>query len=218
MDNAPLYHPYLGCAVTLIGGGGIGSNLLPLLVKCGPTRLTIWDDDIAKPVNLAQQQFRALDIGQSKAEILARAAVEMDPNLRVVYKVARFRQGSHLGGLVISGVDSMESRHVIFDEVCRQSGQVALFVDGRISRRSNEWVELYFIDPKKESEVEYYREWLYENEGGEPKAPRPTKLSAHTPILLAGLFGAGMARWVHEGRHPLKVTLDASTFTLLAFW
>ncbi len=218
MDEVPLYHNYLDCHVTLIGGGGIGSNLLPLIVRCGPSRLTIWDDDIAKQVNLAQQQFMALEIGKPKAEILARTAVKMNPALSVVYKTARFERGYHLDDLVISGVDSMESRRLVFDEVCRQSERVALFVDGRLSRSSNEWAELYFIDPKKEGEVEFYREWLYTEEEAVPKEPRPTKLSAHTPMLLAGLFGAGMARWVHEGRHPLKVTLDASTFTLLAFW
>lgn len=217
MDN-PIYVPYLGQPVTLIGAGGIGSNLLPLLVKCGPSSLTIWDDDVVKPVNLAQQQFSYSDIDAWKAACLARKVLYMDPSLGVEFRLKRFMPGYVLDGVVVSGVDSMESRQVIFDEVCRQSERVALFIDGRLSRSANEWAELYFIDPKRADEVEFYREWLFTDEEAGPQGPRPTKISAHTPILLAGLLGAGLARWVHEGRHPLKVTMDAATFTLDVYW
>jgi hypothetical protein len=167
---------------------------------------------------LAQQNFKYADIDQPKVEVTAREALAMNPELCVETQRRRFMSGDHLDGLVIAGVDSMQSRHIVFREVCRQADKVDLFIDGRLSRSSNEWVELYFIDPKKDDEVEYYREWLFdEAEVGDP-GPRPTKLSAHTPILLAGLVGAGLARWVHEKRHPWKVTLDASTFTLDVFW
>lgn len=218
MEENPLYHRYISQPVTLVGAGGIGSNLLSLLVKCGPTRLTIWDDDLVKPVNLAQQQFKFADIGELKASILAREALEMNPDLHVFVPLARFEAGCNLDGLVIAGVDSIKSRHTIFDEVCRQAERVTLYIDGRLSRTSNEWVELYFIDPKKKDEVEFYREWLFDEKEMGPPGPRPTKLSAHTPILLAGFLGAGLARWIHEGRHPLKVTCDASTFTVIPYW
>jgi hypothetical protein len=218
VDEKILYNQYLTCPVTLIGAGGIGSNLLALLVKCGPTQLTIWDNDLVKPVNLAQQQFKAADVGESKAEVLAYTARTLDPTLTVVSKTRRFSHRNRLDGLVIAGVDSVKSRHHIFGAVMRQAERVSLFIDGRLSRQSNEWVELYFIDPKKDDEVECYREWLFDKaEVGDP-GPRPTKLSAHTPILLAGLLGTVLARWVHENRHPWKVTMDASSFTLDAFW
>jgi len=216
-DSAPLYRKYLNCPVTFVGAGGIVSNLLGLIVKCGPTHLTIWDDDIVQPVNLAQQDFLYDDIGEYKADVLAYKASQLDPELMVNHIERRFAQGDRLDGIVVAGVDSMGSRRIIFDKVCQQAEQVPLFIDGRLSRKWNEFVDLYFIDPKRPDEVEFYREWLFEDGEVEPKGPRPKKLSAHTPILLAGLVGAVLARWVHEGRHPLKVTLDASTFQLETF-
>jgi hypothetical protein len=217
-EEKPLYSNHLDCDVTLVGAGGIGSNLLPLIVRCGPRHVTVWDPDVVKPVNLAAQNFKYADIGCSKVGAITRLASAINPDLPIVYKKRRFSNRNRLDGLVIAGVDSMQSRRTIFSAVCRQADRVDLFIDGRLSRSSPEWVELYFIDPKKENEVEAYREWLYaDNEVG-PKGPRPKQLSAHTPILLAGLLGAGLARWVHERRHPWKVTLDASTFTLAAYW
>ncbi len=217
-EEKPLYTNYLDCNVTLVGAGGIGSNLLPLIVRCGPRQVTIWDPDTVKPVNLAAQNFNYADIDKPKVSAIARVAWAINPNLPIDFKKRRFSNRNRLDGLVIAGVDSIQSRRTIFDAVCRQKDKVDLFIDGRLSRSSHEWVELYFIDPKKENEVEAYREWLdYDNEVGQ-KEPRPKKLSAHTPILLAGLLGTGLARWVHEKRHPWKVTLDASTFTLTAFW
>jgi hypothetical protein len=218
-DSSESYYAnYLNCPVVMVGAGGIGSNLLPLIVKCGPEKLTILDDDVVKPVNLAQQQFAVSDVGEAKAIVLARQAAAINPEICVTAMRVRVDAGCYLDGIVISGVDSMKSRRVIFDEVNRQKDRVRLFIDGRLSRKSNEWVELYFIDPKLDDEVEYYREWLFTDEEAGPPGPRPTKLSAHTPIMLAGLLGTGLARWVHEGCHPLKVTFDGSTFTLDMYW
>jgi hypothetical protein len=214
LEENVLYQRYLDCTVHLIGVGGIGSNLVPLLVRCGPRQLVVWDDDIVMPVNLAQQNFPRSAVGKSKADVMRDEALRLNPLLKVSSMRRRFSDTDELDGLVIAGVDSMRSRRLVFDEVCRQADKVTLFIDGRISRSSNEWVELYFIDPKREDEVAFYREWLYSDEEVGPQGPRPQKLSAHTPILLAGFVGTVLARWVHEGRHPLKVTLDAPIFTL----
>jgi hypothetical protein len=217
-DTETLYHPYLNCNVHLIGAGGIGSNLLPLLVRCGPRRLTIWDDDDVAAVNLAQQNFVYNDIGRSKARVLEEKALDMDPSLSTKSMKCRVTASTpRLDGLVVAGVDSIKGRHEIFDAVRRQADHIDLFIDGRLSRSRNEWAEVYFIDPKRDDDVGNYRGLLYDEREMMPQGPRPTKLSAHTPIMLAALAGTGLARWVNEKRHPWKVTWDGLTFTLVAY-
>ncbi|HVV39408.1 MAG TPA: ThiF family adenylyltransferase [Candidatus Paceibacterota bacterium] len=218
-NKPPLFYPdRLGHSVVLVGAGGIGSILLPLLVKCGPRRITIWDDDTVEPVNLAQQGFDAEDIGELKVRALAHRAGAINPDLeiRAVHE-RRFTQDDLLDGVVVAGVDSMKSRRAIFSAVRRQADRVPLFIDGRLSRKFNEYLVVYFIDPSSREEVELYESTFFDDSEVE-KVPRPEKLSAHTPILLAGFIGAGLARWIGDGRHPWKVTCDAVSMHVESYW
>lgn len=216
-DTSDLYPQHLPLPVVLVGAGGIGSNLLPVLVKCGTRRLDIWDDDRVEPVNLQAQHFNFADIGHLKCSVLARSALALNPRLVVKMHARRFVAHDSLDGVVIAAVDSMQSRAVIFEAVVRQRERVPLFIDGRLSRTFNEWFELYCIDPRSEEEVAYYREWLY-TDGEALHEPRPTTLSAHTPILLSGVVGALMARWLRDGSHPVKVTFDATVLHAEQVW
>lgn len=212
-----LYPDRLGYPVVMIGAGGIGSIVLPLLVKCGPRKITIWDDDIVEPVNLAQQGFDSADVGFPKASVLARRAAAINPNIRKTSYLFVFEEEDALDGIVIAGVDSMKSRRAIFKAVRRHADHVPLMIDGRLSRKYNEFIDLYFIDPTSAEEMEAYEESLFDDSEVE-KVPRPETLSAHTPILLAGFIGAGLARWVSDGRHPWKVTHDAVSMHTEAYW
>lgn len=209
MNDTPLYVDYLQNPVTLIGAGGIGSNLAPLIAKLGVSHLTVWDDDIVEPVNLAMQHFGPADLGLSKADVVAREVRRLNPAIDIEVKKERFAKGAHLDGFVIAAVDSMQSREQIIEEVVWQCESIPLFLDGRFDRQYNEFVDLYAVDPKDAEEVRRYRAALFPDSMA-LNAPRPAKISAHTPYLLAGLIGCVLARFVHEGRHPWKVTFDGS--------
>lgn len=59
--------------VTVIGAGGIGARLVPLLVKAlsPQDHIDILDFDIVGPENLNRQNFAHCDLGRYKAEVLA---------------------------------------------------------------------------------------------------------------------------------------------------
>ncbi len=209
MNEKTLYTNYLRAPVTLVGAGGIGSNVAPLLAKLGVERLTVYDDDVVEPVNLAMQNFGPEDLGKSKAAVVGRSVTRLNPQVELDLRLRRFAQGDLLDGFIIAAVDSMQSREVVFDEVMRQRERIPLFIDGRFDRRFNEFVDLYAVDPKNEDDVKRYRGCLF-SDSAAFSAPRPEKISAHTPYVLAGLIGCIIARFVHEGRHPWKVTFDGT--------
>lgn len=208
------YRDYLKRPLVLIGAGGIGSNLAPLLAKVGAPHLTIWDDDTVEPVNLAMQHFAPGDIGRFKAEVVAQRVRELRPEMGVSVHTRRFVQEDDVDGIVISAVDSMQSRRAVFEAVLRARSRVPLLIDGRFDRQYNEFIDVYATDPSVAWEVELYRGWFFDDAEAS-KAPRPEKLSAHTPYLLAGLVGQILARWVEGGRRPVKATLDATTCTMV---
>ena len=218
--DVSLYRQYLNYPVVLIGAGGIGSNLLPTLVKAGPKCLSIWDDDHVEPVNLAQQNFNQDEIGMPKCIALAHKAQQINPAISIIVHNKRVAVDDWLDGIVISGVDSMESRKAIFAAV-RQSDQwphqVSLYIDGRLSRKYHEICEFYCINPQDPWEVEAYYESLFD-ESLAPKEPRPDKLAAQTPQVLAGLITQSLSKWVHKERRPWKVTWDGSTMHAQAYW
>lgn len=61
--------------VLSIGAGGIISQIAPTLVRKGIGAITLLDDDLVEPTNLNRQRFYIYDVGENKAEALARNLV-----------------------------------------------------------------------------------------------------------------------------------------------
>lgn len=194
--------------VVLIGGGGIGSHALPVLVQAGPARLTVVDDDVFKDVNRQLQLFPHARLGSPKADVLVEEARRLNPALDAQALYQRITASSSLDGVVVAGVDLMESRSAIFEAVLSCREQVKLYIDGRLSRANPGYAELFAIDPSDEQEIAAYKGWLFPDTTG-PRASAPEGIAAHGPHALAALIGAVLSRWVIDGRHPWRVTFDA---------
>lgn len=55
--------------VTVVGAGGLGSAILPLLAGAGVGELTVWDPDLVSVTNLHRQTLYSMhDVGQAKAQ------------------------------------------------------------------------------------------------------------------------------------------------------
>jgi hypothetical protein len=70
--------------VLLIGGGALGSPVAELLVRAGVTHLTVVDGQRLEVGNLVRHTLTMDELGQSKAEALARRLNAASPNARVV--------------------------------------------------------------------------------------------------------------------------------------
>jgi adenylyltransferase/sulfurtransferase len=131
--------------VAVVGAGGIGSAVIPVLAGAGVGKLTIIDDDVVDRSNLQRQPiFRNDQIGQAKSVLAAAFARALNPYVeteaiqqRLTADNARALLGGH--DLVLDGCDNFATRLVVGDTLTRLriplvsaaavmfQGQVALF-------------------------------------------------------------------------------------------
>jgi molybdopterin/thiamine biosynthesis adenylyltransferase len=208
IQKVELYPDRLGEPVTIIGTGGIGSTLAPMVVRAGVKRLTLWDFDRVEPVNLEMQNFSVKEVGQLKSQVVAWRALDINPSLDVRPHAVRFTQHDVLDGIVLCAVDSIRERGLILESLTKNKDRVRLYVDGRLTRTGS-FLDIYIIDPRSEVEMENYRASLT-TMGNEHKSPRADCMTAHVPYMLSGLIGVALANWANGRSHPWKVTYDAA--------
>lgn len=89
--------------VVILGAGGVGARIAPLLVKhlSNGDRMTIIDGDLVEGKNLMRQHFVADDIGQYKAQVVADRAKLTAPRSGIeVGFVPMFLDSSNAGDLL----------------------------------------------------------------------------------------------------------------------
>jgi len=151
----------LNFPVTLIGAGGIGSPTGLVLTKLGVRDLTIWDPDTIKAHNLPNQLFPITSENRPKAEVLAEL-LEGFAGIRPRIVKRAFTGEERLTGVVISGVDNMESRKAIWQTV-RFKPTVLLYIDGRMA---GEFGVVYSIRPCDIEDVRFYEKTLHSDDEG----------------------------------------------------
>ncbi|GAA3629325.1 adenylyltransferase/sulfurtransferase MoeZ [Microbacterium awajiense] len=130
--------------VVVIGAGGLGNAVLPVLAGAGVGRITVIDDDTVDESNLHRQVlFSAADIGTPKADAAARAIARQSPDTEVESVVVRFGPDAplpHDVDLLIDGSDVETTRFaandaalaagipLVWGSALRWSGQVGVAV------------------------------------------------------------------------------------------
>lgn len=74
IDPVTYQHNRTIARVVVVGAGGIGARLVPVLTKLVPpgTRLDVIDPDVVEPRNVLRQPFLASDVGRPKADVMQR--------------------------------------------------------------------------------------------------------------------------------------------------
>lgn len=102
--------------IMVIGAGGIGSFLIPLLSKVGTDRyaITVYDPDIVEKKNLTYQNFRKTEIGNNKA-------LCMQKRYTVVGLPYKVLSGQQLEGydLVVCCADNLDVRRTMYNSDVR---------------------------------------------------------------------------------------------------
>jgi molybdopterin/thiamine biosynthesis adenylyltransferase len=115
----------------LIGGaGGIGSWLTLFLASIGYT-LHIFDFDTVEVHNLGGQFYGSNDIGISKLAALKKNILEFRNENNVNIYVEEYKEDSLVSPIMISALDNMKARRIMFDNWKAQEDRVA-FLDGRM--------------------------------------------------------------------------------------
>ena len=102
--------------IHIIGCGSVGSTLAENLVRCGVSKITLWDFDKVESHNLVNQMFRKADVGRPKVEALRDLLLEINPDLSDVLEIQPAGwQGKLLSGYLFLCVDSIELRRKIVE-------------------------------------------------------------------------------------------------------
>jgi molybdopterin/thiamine biosynthesis adenylyltransferase len=97
--------------ITLVGAGGIGARMVPLLVKMLPEggTINVIDPDTVQPRNLWRQHFTEDDLGQPKAEVMA-ARYHGERGVSVAAYVDRFKTVPRGTDILVGAVDNRTAR------------------------------------------------------------------------------------------------------------
>lgn len=103
--------------IYIIGCGAGGSTIAEMLARYGLTRITLFDDDVVDSHNIANQMYRAHDIGVPKVEALRSIICEINPEAKEDIEIYDERYVDQpLDGYVFLCVDRIETRR----EICER--------------------------------------------------------------------------------------------------
>ena len=172
--------------ILMIGAGGIGSFAAHALAKMGVENLQVWDKDLLESHNIPNQNFNLDQVGKSKVEALQHNIYEAThTNINAKYDFFT-SDISYQPDIIISGVDSMVQRKLIYDGLKEETkSQPIYYLDARMSARAMSVFALRFDNPKS---MERYASSLYSD--AEAEQERCTAKSIiHTPYACAYVLG-----------------------------
>jgi hypothetical protein len=194
--------------VTLIGLGSVGSITGLALSKMGIVGLVAYDADFVEAHNWSNQMYADDDIGSLKTTAFSRLLEGyggQTPNT----VPARYTN-QKLTDVVISSVDSMESRKIIWKSI-REKPDVRLYLDARMGL---ETLVVYAVRPQvREDRVSYSQSLVPDDQALQEPCTR--RSICYTPLMAASVICNLVKRYVNDEQIPGRVILDLTTFTLL---
>lgn len=175
LDILPLNK--LGQHITVIGAGAIGSHSVLSLARMGFSNITVYDFDEVSEENMNNQGYYLKHIGRSKVECLAEMVKEAI-GFDITIKHEPYTN-QPLSGIVISAVDSMKVRKIIWD-----NGQGAThFIDPRMGA---EYAKLYVMQRHDSKDITAYNKTLYTDDEA-IRESCTAKSTIYCASLLSGL-------------------------------
>lgn len=188
---------------TIIGAGGIGSSVAITLLKMGLEGISVYDFDRLEEHNIGNQflPYRYMDyqryrsfIDSFKVVALQRLADDMVPHrFNAAYPWA-FDEHSLTDYLMISGVDSMTARSMIWNRV---KDNCKWYIDGRMSAQQ---LDVYVVDMDDPQDIELYEQSLFSDDEGiqEPCTARGIIYTS----LFAGAHIGNIVKQIAVGPTP----------------
>lgn len=195
----------LDVPVTIIGAGAIGSFAALSLAKMGVTNITVYDFDEVSIENMNNQFYRMKDIGTLKVLAL-RSLVAEFTGVQIIPKIRAFEPEDMAGlsGIVISAVDSMSARRMIFEATHDKFNNVKYIIDPRMSA---EFFTQYCINPHVLKDRMTYEKNLFSDEDAIP-TPCTAKSTIYTATLAAGIVVKTIKNIILNEAYPRQTHWD----------
>ncbi len=175
-------------SVTIIGAGAIGSWVALALAKMGMERITVLDHDKVSKENF-NSQFYPLRMLEEKKVYALQDMVALFTGTKINAVLEKYTGQCAFDGIVISAVDSMDVRRVIWEKHKKDGLGTSLLIDPRMGA---ETALLYAVEPKLD---ESYPNSLYTDEEA-VQAPCTARATVYTANLLAGLVCKCVKDWI----------------------
>lgn len=111
----------------LFGGAGLGSCIAECALRFGFESMTIVDGDKIELSNLNRQNYRRLDTGRYKAEVLAERLLSINPDADINY-CCEYIDENNIDNIIvdydiaINALDFQSDIPLIFDDRCKDLG------------------------------------------------------------------------------------------------
>ena len=170
--------------IGILGLGGIGSQLVPLLSIMGFKKITGWDHDILEEHNLSTTMYPQGALGKPKAEVAENVSkmYAINPD-EVKFYDEYYDEKSPTMPKMVTCLDNMESRLVAYNLWLEQSNR-KFFIDLRMGAMAME-----IIVATKEND-NYLDTWLPSHQiSQEPCTMKHTIFTASIVGGFGGIYG-----------------------------
>lgn len=197
--------------ITIAGCGTVGSNAAMQLARAGFKRFHLIDMDQVEPHNLPSQHFDVTDLGANKAAALAEGIVRITDNTQITTQEHELIGGEQFDqGILISAVDSMDMRKMLFEMSAVPNPLIDLFVDFRMG--GNE-MRAWAFNPQDKRRADQYAKTLH---GSEESAE--ALCGGRTFAPMGALVGAICTQFItkhlrDEDHPPFHLFYDFDRFT-----
>jgi molybdopterin/thiamine biosynthesis adenylyltransferase len=188
--------------ITLIGLGGIGAITALTLAKMGVLHLSGIDPDEVSEENVATQMYKSSDVGRSKAIVTMLSIInDYATDVNFTYLDERVDEltvwGNIANEIIISGVDSIESRQDIWAAIWDEPW--LWYIDARMGAES---LLIYTVNGK---DRQWYNDMIGSQDDSQiPNDPCTSKATFYCGAAAAAFIGSTV-RKIITGRTPPTV-------------
>lgn len=186
--------------VTIVGAGGIGAPSALALAKSGVKLLRIYDFDDVSDENVGPQMYGPTHVGKKKVDVLADFLKDQAPWCEVEAVGERF-EGQKLDcDIMVSAVDSLQTRKLIWRRVVQSSQKPKIVVDPRMGV---EVLTVFCVEPGKDDA--WYAKTL---EGVAVEGRCTDKATFYTGLVAGALVSRTIRSFIANEHQTCEFTLD----------
>lgn len=206
---------------TIIGCGGLGSPTCVVLTKMGVQNISLFDGDTVEDHNLPNQYYREEDLGQFKVNSLKDICVGYNHEVKIT-TYEKFFEETDKGliknnGILISCVDDIDVRKMIFESTVKFNPLIPLYIDMRMGGLAGEIISINPLNP--DHIREYETEKIFpKNEAYQERCTE--KAIIFNVITLAGFLGSVVRNFIMTGNmNDISncITVDMKNFNVLKY-
>lgn len=193
--------------VVLAGLGGIGSWLALIVVRCGISKIVLYDDDTVETVNMAGQLYGVNDVGALKAQVVYKTLRDYSPFVLIDALPSKYKHDSIAWDIMMCGFDNMAARKTFFyswkrhvEELPEEKRKNCFYQDGRLSIDTFQILSIQGDD--KYNMERYEKEFLFSDSEAE-EAVCSMKQTTYMASMIASMMGNIFVNWVAQGNDPI---------------